>query len=504
MKRIAVGQLLQETNSLNPLTTDLADFEVYGLAQGDEVMDRYGEVCELAGFAKLPEILGEDIQWVGLIRALAWHGGPLRTGLTEEIVERILGGLHAAEVDGVILSLHGAQAGVDQPDVSGRVLEAIRGAVGDDIPIVASLDLHANLTQRMASNADVLVGYHTFPHVDQVECGQRAAKVLATLLQTGSRPQVSVWKIPMIVNTDGRTTDRGVLSDLWKRIVAAEQASDVFSVGLYMAQPWFDVPNLGWTLYQAYLGERAPLDPEAVSRTCWDTRFHKETTFLKPEQVVPAAMEINGGPVAVSESHDSTNSGAPGDSTLLLKALVKSRIPEGGALCFCVDAAAVEACLKAGEGSRIELEIGGRYDPYCRPLKLAVQVLKLGRIAYVLSGHGGHNMPVDMGNASVVRVNDVTLVLTEKTGPGSSPRLYETLGLDPKHFKIVIAKSPEGFRQDYEPFAAGILYCGAPGCAAPDLETVTFKQVDRPLFPLDPLEDPSEATWAGEMMKGKS
>ena len=121
----------------------------------------------------------------------------------------------------------------------------------------------------------------------------------------------------------------------------------------------------------------------------------------------------------------------------------------------------------------------------------------------MLSGHGGHNMPVDMGNASVVQANDVTLVLTEKTGPGSSPRLYETLGLDPKLFKIVIAKSPEGFRQDYEPFAAGILYCGAPGCAAPNLETVTFKQVDRPLFPLDPIKDPSEVTWAGEMMKGK-
>ena len=117
MKRIAVGQLLQETNSLNPLTTDLDDFEVYGLAQGDEVMDRYGDVCELAGFAKLPEILGEDIHWVGLIRALAWHGGPLRAGLTEELVDLMLKRLHATEVDGVILSLHGAQGGVDQPDV---------------------------------------------------------------------------------------------------------------------------------------------------------------------------------------------------------------------------------------------------------------------------------------------------------------------------------------------------------------------------------------------------
>ncbi len=503
MKRIAVGQILQETNCLNPHTTDWSDFEIYGLAYGKDVMDRYGDVCELAGFAVLPEILGEEIEWMGLIRALAWHGGPLRAGLIEEIVDRIGEKLRRENVDGVIISLHGAQAGVDDPDLGGSVLKAIRDTVGSGIPVVATLDLHANLTRKMVSNADVLVGYHTFPHVDQAQCGKRAANVLAELLKTGIRPQISAWKIPMIVNTDGRTTDRGVLAHLWRRIIAAEQDSSVHSVGLYQVQPWLDVPNLGWTFYQAYLGEKPPLNPEAVSQECWNTRFHKETQFLKPEQVVPAALKIEGRPVAVSESHDATNSGAPGDSTLLMEALVSHRIPDGGALCFCVDAAAVQTCLTAGEGSEIELEIGGRFDPFSQPLKLRVKILKLGQVTYLLSGHGGHNMPVDMGNAAVVNVNDVTLVLTEKTGPGSSPIVYEALGLDPKHFKIVIAKSPEGFRQDYESFAAGILYCGASGCSTPHLEAVELKQASRPLFPFDALADTSEATWAKDMMKGR-
>lgn len=499
MKRIAVGQLLQETNTLNPLRTRRADFEVYGLARGQEVMGQYGRVEELAGFSQLPRFLGEEVEWVGLLRARAWSGGPLEAGLSAELVEQILAPLRSAPVDGVLFSLHGAQSAIDDPDFTGRVLQALRQAVGPAIPIAATLDLHANLTRRMVRSAEVLVGYHTFPHLDQLRCGQRAARVLAQLLRTGAQPRVSAWKLPLLTNTDGRTTDQGVLADLWKRIAVAESREDVLSVGLYMAQPWFDVPELGWTLYQAYLGERPPLDPEEVARECWQTRHYQQTHFLRPEEVVPAAMQIPGRPVVLSESHDATNSGAPGDSTLLLEALSSCAIPGGGALTFCVDPQSVEHCFGAGKGATIDLEVGGRADPYSRPLSLRARVVSLGRVAYTLSGHGGHQLPIDMGRAAVVRARDAAVVLVEKTGPGSSPKLYEAMGLDPRDFKIAVAKSPEGFRQDYAPFAAGILYCGAPGCATPHLKEVGFKKVSRPLFPLDEIEERSQAGWAGEM-----
>lgn len=500
MKRIAVGQFLQETNTLNPVATELADFEAWGLARGPAVMERYGSVGELAGFADLPDLLGEKVEWVGLARAVAWSGGPLSVEARMRLEQELLHGLTAAPVDGILLSLHGAQAAADEPDVAGAVLAAVRRRVGPVIPVVATLDLHANVTARMAQSADLLVGYHTFPHVDQYNCGRRAARGLARRLAGGPRPRISAWKIPMVVGTEGRSTDRGIQAALWSRITAAEEEAPVWSVGLYMVQPWFDVPGLGWTLYQAFQGERPPLSPTETAAACWDTRRHREIDYLPPDEVVAAARRIAGGPVIVSESHDATNSGAPGDSPLLLAAFIREEIGEGGGLVFCVDPQAVGRCWQAGTGRELDLEIGGRCDPYSRPLAVRARIEDLGEVRFRLSGHGGHNLPVDMGRMARVRVRDTVVVLVEKTGPGSSPELYRVAGAEPQTFKLVAAKSPEGFRRDYESFAAGILYCAAPGCASPFLGNLAFRSVSRPLFPFDDPASMHEARWAGELM----
>ena len=499
MKRIAVGQVMQETNTLNPRPTTRADYEPYGLANGADVMGRYGDVCELAGFARLPGILGEEVEWVGLVRALAWPSGPLDDEVLEYLVEGIAAPLCREPVDGVILGLHGALGAHAEPDVTGRILARARQALGPNVPLVGTLDMHANLTRLMVASADVLVGFHTAPHVDHARTGERAARALAHLLAGGERPRVSAWKIPMLV-AEARPAGRGVMADLYRRVVAAEARPDVLSADLFMAQPWFDVPEVGWALYQAFLGDAPPLDPEVVAADCWATRDHMQTSYLQPAAVVPAALEIPGRPVVVSEGHDATNSGAPGDSTTLLAELVGTPIPDGGALTFCIDAEAVRTCADAGKGSAIGLEVGGRVDPYSEPLRLQARVLDLGRIEFRLSGHGGDNLPVDMGQCAVLRAGDATILLIEKTGSGSSPRVYETAGLDPRQFKIVVAKSPEGFRADYEPLAAGILYCAAPGCASVYLDQVEFRAASRPLFPADHITDPGDAGWAGDMV----
>ena len=232
MKRIAVGQLSQESNGLNPVLTSFADFEAFGWATGAEVMARYGNVGELAGFSALPEALEERVEWLGLIRAVAWSGGPLQGNLLDDLVEGIVRPLRETSVEGVLLSLHGAQCAENEPDVEGRVLQEVREAVGPGIPVIATLDLHANITARMARSADVLVGYHTFPHVDHVQCGERAVRALVQLLRTDQRSRVSAWKIPMLTNAHGYETDRGVLADLWRRIVDAEARPEALSVGL--------------------------------------------------------------------------------------------------------------------------------------------------------------------------------------------------------------------------------------------------------------------------------
>jgi len=502
MTRIAVGQILQETNSINPVPTSLADFDIFGLATGDDVMGEYGDVGELAGFASLPDALGEDVEWLGLVRAVAWSGGPMRDELLSSLIEQLVGPLRQQRADGVLLSLHGAQCAQSCFDAAGKIIQQVRDAVGPDTPIVATLDLHANITRRMVRNADVLVGYQTHPHTDHVKTGQRAARALAQMMANGKRPRMSAYKIPMIANDDGRSTDRGVLAELWQELVATECWPDVLSVGLYQVQPWFDVPATGWTFYQAFFGEAPPLDGERVAQACWATRTYAERRFLEPEDVVAEAVAITGRPIAVSESHDATNSGAPGDSTLLLAELIRAEIPQGGALTFCVDPEAAAACFEAGEGAEIELTVGGKRDSrYCQPLPLTGKVQRLGTLQYTLHGHAGDNLQVSMGRAAVLQAGSATVLLTEYTGPGSSPLMYQAIGLDPRDFKIVVAKSPEGFRNDYEPFAAGILYCAAPGCSNPDLKAIGYEHVSQPLYPLDDMTEIAEAKWADRFGK---
>src|SRR5262249_50595113 len=152
---------------------------------------------------------------------------------------------------------------------------------------------------------------------------------------------------------------------------------------------------------------------------------------------------------------DATNSGAPGDSTVLLRELIKRQPIPHGAMTFLVDPDAVIHAEQAGVGGAFDTFVGGTYAPeFSEPLRFRGIVERLFPMQFELNGHGGRKMPIRMGRSAVVRSGDVTVVFTEKSGPGSSPLLYEAAGLDPRSCGIVVAKSPAGFRADYDPFVA--------------------------------------------------
>jgi len=182
--RIAIGQLWQETNTLNPLATTRADFEAFGVLRGAELVAQMAETNELGGFIQSLRQWPERPEIVGLVRLPAWPSGRATAETFEWLRDELINSLRAAlPVDGVLLALHGAMAAAEHPDVEGDVLQAVRKVVGPKIPIVATLDLHANVTRRMIEHSDVLVLFHTAPHVDVFETGQRGAAVLQRLLK---------------------------------------------------------------------------------------------------------------------------------------------------------------------------------------------------------------------------------------------------------------------------------------------------------------------------------
>jgi microcystin degradation protein MlrC len=276
----------------------------------------------------------------------------------------------------------------------------------------------------------------------------------------------------------------------------------VLSAAVLMTQGWLDVPWHGWLTMVVTDGTPGLASEAAaeLAEMCWERR-HAVTEgvgFLSADASVDRALACPGKPVVIADGADATTSGACGDSTHLLRAMLGRSIPDG-ALTFMVDPASVDHAREAGVGGAFEFAVGGKRDNvFSRPLGVRGRVLALQPARYVLSGHWG-NSPVDMGMSAAVRVDDVTLLLVEHPGPGSTPSMYRCAGLEPRDFKIVIVKSPAGFRANFESFAAGIILSDCPGCASPRFAEMPFQRINRPLWPLDDIDDRHDVQWVDEM-----
>ena len=498
--RIAVGQMWQETNTFNRNPTTLADFECHGIAAGPDVIEEFGGTSDLDGFLT---VLREDtaaVEFVGLARYKCWSWGAVDRETAEVIRAEFQRTLHkAGRVDAVFLALHGAMAADEEPDLSGALLADVRAIVGSDVPVVASLDLHANVTRRMIDAADVLVSYHALPHLDTYETGARTARALLRILKDGVRP-VTYWrKLPMITPAELHNTFTGPPSPLFRRLESLEQEEDVLSAAIDMAMPWLDCPQLGWSVSLTATGR----DPrwqhvvDELAEECWKLREPlSRVERHPPDAVVRRAMAHGGHPVVIGDGANATNSGAAGDATHLLRTLLQQDSIPHGALLFLVDPDAVATARNLGAGGTFEALAGASFSPeYSEPLLLRGTIERLADVKFVLNGHGGSNLPIDMGHGAVIRSGDVTVLFVETSGPGSTPLVYESVGLDPREFGIVVALSPAGFRADYESFAAEMLLSDCPGPATPNWDRLTFLNADRPLWPLDEINRPEHANW---------
>ncbi|QDT48521.1 hypothetical protein Pan258_25630 [Symmachiella dynata] len=497
--RIAIGQLWQETNTFNRNPTTRADFENWGIAVGDEIVAQYSETGELGGFISACRNWDAGVEFAGLVRCACWPWGRVDVPTHEWIRAAFAEQLEAmGPVDGVLLALHGAMAADDEHDLTGALLAQVRAAVGPEIPVIGTLDLHANVTQLMLDSADLLVGYHACPHLDAFETGQRAVAGLRCMLEQEVRPTTVSRKLPMIVAAESHNTFTGPPAPLYRQLEALEKEEDILTAGIYMAMPWFDCPHLGWSVVLSTTGRRdAQQIVDDLAEQCWALRKPMaDIERFPPSEVVARAKAHAGHPIVIGDGADATNSGAPGDSTHLLREFLAQQPIPHGALTFLVDPEAVATATQAGIGGPFHAFVGGSFAPeYSEPLEFRGTVENLLDVNFVLDGHIGKKLPIHMGRGAVVRSGDVTVLFTEKNGPGSSPLLYEAAGLDPRTCGIVVAKSPAGFRADYDPFVAGTYLADCPGCAMPDWPRLNFHNVHRPLWPLNAVERMGDAGW---------
>ena len=491
--RIAIGQLWQETNTLSPVRTTQADFEAFGVLRGHELVEQMHDTNELGGFIQSLREWTEPPEIVGLVRLPAWPAGLATNETFEWLRSELLAALEQAlPVDGLLLALHGAMAAENHPDVEGEILTAVRNIVGT-IPIVATLDLHANVTREMANAADALVLYHTAPHVDVFETGQRGAAVLRRILLENARPVTAFQKVPCVLPAEKANTEAatGVSRELKLKLKGLESDPRVLSAGIATVQPWLDVPELGSAVVITTDG-----DAELATRLCtelsselWHRRKEYLPELLTIEEAVARAAANPSGLIVLSDAADATTSGAPGDSVWILEELLKREWPRP----VLVTLVSPEIVMKAeslGVGRAFRGEVGGVRDKrFGKKIAITAEVERLFDAKFILSGHLGKNLPIDMGRSAVLKIGQVRIIVTSRSGPHFASELFRAAGFDPFEAAVVVAKSPCGFRAVYEQHAAAIYSVRAPGCAPSDFWNYAYQSRPKPLWPWEEIAD---------------
>ncbi|MCI0681582.1 MAG: M81 family metallopeptidase [Gemmataceae bacterium] len=495
--RIAIGQLWQETNTLNPLPTTRADFEPLGIYFGDELLTKLADVNEPGGFIQSVRQWPENPELAGLARFAAWPSGPVTPDTIAELLTSILDRLRTAlPVDAVYLALHGAMVAEGMPDVEGELLRQVRALVGPRMPVVASLDLHTNVTRQMVEQASALVLYHTAPHIDVCETGQRAAAALRHILIDRAVVVTAFQKLPLVAPAErANTQDPASVSFKFRECLQrAEADPDILCAGLATVQPWLEIPELGSAVIvtSTYAPKALRLCRD-LAEQLWQQRrgYLPELTDL-PDAVRLAHAEPDGL-VVLGDAADSTNSGSTGECTAIVSELTRYDWPRP-ALTTMVAPYAVEEAQRQGVGARYTADLGGVRDRrFSTPIRLDVEVANLFDARFTLTGHIGKNMPIDMGPAAVLKHGNVHLLVTTRSGPHFAPDFFRTAGLDPFAAQVLTAKSPCGFRAAYQDHAKKIYMVRSPGCAPSDFWNHPYLNIPRPLWPWDEID-----AWAPE------
>jgi len=487
--RIAIGQIWQEQNTFSPVKTSLCDFEQFGLYYGDDIIDKFSEANELGGFITTLK-KEKNIEIIPTVRAWSWPKGNVESGTYNHLKGELLSHIrNARPLDGILMSFHGAMVSDSQLDVEGDILESIKDEAGQDVPIVISCDLHANITSKMFEYTEYIEGYHTCPHIDLYRTGEKAARVLLKIIKEGIALDRGFVKLPMITPARTHDSKRGPFKKLFDLIKEIENENGITGASLFPVQPWLDVPELGWSTI--VYSEKDKIDAQSVAKRiagyAWDAKEEFFIDELSPEEAIEEAEKMKKGLMVVSDS-DATTAGAPGDNTVILQALLKSNIDFPALVCF-IDPEIVEKAIKSGIRQNIRGMIGGKMDNiFCHPAKIEGIVKNIVDGKFTIDGHVGKNF-FDMGKMAIIKTGNISILVAEKNGPFYEQTVYKNAGIDPLDFRMIVVKSPVGFRYAFEDIAEKIVIVKHPGLSSSDLGLFDFKNIPRPLYPLDKISD---------------
>jgi len=514
---ILVGEFSHETNTFSPTPTDREAFRRRQEYVGDEVLTQLrGTETTLGGVVDVAEREGLDL--VPTVAASATPGGPVTAEAYDHYTGAILDGLAEAgdRVDGVVLSLHGAMVPEGTDDGEGPLLEAVREAVGPETPVVATLDLHANVTEAMCEAADALVAFESYPHVDMGETGRTAAELLVDLLRTDRTLTTWIERPPMLPYGPLQNTFAGPMADVEAAARDLEARAGVAKVNVFPGFHKADIPSMGASVVVAADDAETARDAaRTLAAEWWERREAFVGDFPDPAAAVAEAKDLaagrdeGDGPVVLADAGDNPGGGGTGDETAVLRELVAQGVGNSG-FAIVHDPEAVAACVDAGVGRSVSLSLGGKAEgSHTDPLRVDAHVAALtdgefrntGPMGTGTENHLGRTarLECEVADASGERPNEAgraSVVVTENRQQPLDAELWRHVGVQPERFDVVAVKSNNHYRADYEPMASHVLTVNSPGLAAFDPHRYEYRRIARPKYPIDDVAGDDYPDWA--------
>jgi microcystin degradation protein MlrC len=474
MARIAVGGMQHETNTFAPSRADYAAFEAGGAWPGA----KYGEAVFAA-------VEGANIPAAGAIGALraqghelaatAWAAASPSAHVTTDAFERIVGELisqlrRQLPVDGVYLDLHGAMVTEAHEDGEGEILRRVRAVVGPRVPVAASLDLHCNLTRAMFERCDALVAYRTYPHVDMAESGARAAALLERMLRTGKPLAGHYRTLDYLTGLPSQSSFADPCKALYEDIGRNHDVTLSFTPGFPMA----DFPECGMAVFGYGPDEGSTV--KAVDRLHGMVADAEKDFALElhlPDDAVARARRRGepGAPVVLADTQDNPGAGGNGDTTGLLKSLIRQDAQDA-VLGLLIDRDAAQRAHEAGLGATLNFRLGGRSNiAGDTPLEGEFTVERLGDGKFTCTGPMFKGFRMQLGNMALLRSKaapGVRVALASRKCQAGDQEMFRHLGVEPRRSRILALKSSVHFRADFEPFASEVLVVKSPGPALAD------------------------------------
>ena len=489
-RRVLTGQLMHETNTFSVQPADLEAFRKMYLHVGAEVPRALaGTNMETAGFIDVAGKYGWEL--VHTVAAFANPCGRVTDAAWNELSGRILRAARGdGPFDGALLALHGAMVTESHDDAEGQLLEELRAVVGRDLPLAVTIDLHANVSDRMAALADVVCSYRTYPHVDMRATGRRAAELLERMMEGEIHPRIVLARRPMLWGANTGRTDEGPMIDLLARAARFEAKPEVHCVAVNAGFPLSDIFDVGPTVLVAGEGDEENLRAmaEALADDLWSTRDVITNTFYAPREAAAIAAAHDGGgrPLVIADFADNPGAGAYGDATNLLKAMLDAGLENAAFACIRDEEAAARLAA-AGPGATVTLDLGGKVDPAFGgpPLTLTGEVRSVTDGAFVCDGPMWQGVEKHLGPTAVFRVGGTDIIVASHLLQVTDLQTFLSQGIDPHRKRTLAVKSMQHFRAAFEPIASRVIVADSGGLASPNIGRLTYRKVRRPIHPLD-------------------